>query len=136
MKNKQQLTKEIFLYLLFGGLTTLVNIVSYYGSSLFTDYRVATILAWVVSVLFAFITNKLYVFRSENASTKEFLPFLGARVLSLFMDLGVMIVFVDLFKQDDLLAKIIANVLVVIFNYIASKFFIFKDSVQERENAS
>ena len=128
-----RLKKEIISYLVFGVLTTLTNIVSYailsklYGM----DYKLATTIAWIISVLFAFITNKLFVFNSKgNNIAKEFLSFTFFRLLSYLMDLGIMIIMVEWANTDDLLAKIVGNVFVVIFNYFASKYVTFnkKDS--------
>lgn len=128
---------EVLLYLIFGGLTTLVNIVTYYvvANLIGMDYKIATTIAWLVAVLFAFVTNKAYVFKSEQSAWKELVPFVGARLLSYFLDIGTMIVLVDLMQVDDLLSKIAANVLVVLFNYVASKYFIFNDKTVQREEA-
>ncbi|WP_034773123.1 GtrA family protein [Caldibacillus thermoamylovorans] len=124
-------------YLIFGVLTTLVNIVTFwlFDDILEMDYKLATTIAWIVSVLFAFITNKLYVFNSKDmqiqAVLKELASFMFFRFLSYLLDLAPMIVCVELLKIDNLLAKILANVLVVIFNYFASKFVIFKKAKEE-----
>ena len=124
--------KEVISYLFFGVLTTLINILSYVVlSKLFeVDYKLATTIAWVISVLFAFITNKIYVFNSKETNivlvAKEFSSFTIFRLLSYLMDLGVMVLMVEWLKTDDLIAKIVANVFVVIFNYFASKYVIFK----------
>ena len=124
--------KEVISYLFFGVLTTLINILSYVIlSKLFeVDYKLATTIAWVISVLFAFITNKIYVFNSKETNivlvAKEFSSFTIFRLLSYLMDLGVMVLMVEWLKTDDLIAKIVANVFVVIFNYFASKYVIFK----------
>ena len=124
--------KEVISYLFFGVLTTLINILSYVIlSKLFeVDYKLATTIAWVISVLFAFITNKIYVFNSKETNivlvAKEFSSFTTFRLLSYLMDLGVMVLMVEWLKTDDLIAKIVANVFVVIFNYFASKYVIFK----------
>ncbi|WP_394238015.1 GtrA family protein [Niallia oryzisoli] len=126
--------KEIINYLIFGVLTTAVNIISFWIQDHYfdMDYRVATTTAWVLSVLFAFVTNKLYVFNSKQSDfhsvIKEFMSFLFFRLLSYLLDLFTMIILVEIFLADSLFAKIIANVLVVIFNYFASKFIIFKPS--------
>ena len=134
MKNK----KEIVSYLIFGILTTLVNIVSFWllNKIIGMDYRVATTIAWIVSVIFAFITNKLYVFNSTttgiNSLFKELFSFLFFRLLSYFLDLSLMIILIEFIKADSLIAKIIANVFVVVFNYFASKFVIFKPSNKQR----
>ena len=124
--------KEVISYLFFGVLTTLINILSYVVlSKLFeVDYKLATTIAWGISVLVAFITNKVYVFNSKETNivlvAKEFSSFTFFRLLSYLMDLGVMVLMVEWLKTDDLIAKIVANVFVVIFNYFASKYVIFK----------
>jgi len=130
MKNK----KEMFNYLLFGVLTTLVNIVSFavFDKWMGMDYKVATTIAWILSVLFAFITNKWYVFHSQSTNAlsllREFTSFLFFRGLSYLLDIGTMIFLIELLKADSMMAKIAANVLVVVFNYFASKYVIFKTS--------
>lgn len=124
--------KEKFLYLIFGALTTLINIIVYYFfvSILKMNYFIANVIAWFFSVIFAFVTNKIFVFRSDNNELKkifqEVATFLVARILSLFLDSGVMFIFVQLIRSNDILAKMISNVLVIIFNYFASKLIIFK----------
>lgn len=134
--------KEIFNYLLFGGLTTLVNIVTYYlfVTFLHVDYKVATTIAWIVSVLFAYITNKKYVFNSKHSTFaqvfKEFFYFMGFRILSYFIDIFSMILLVEVIHVNDLLAKIIANVIVVVFNYFASKYVIFKHKADVRQKTN
>jgi putative flippase GtrA len=133
--------KEIFNYLLFGGLTTLVNIVTYYlfVTLLHVDYKVATTIAWIVSVLFAYITNKKYVFNSSHSTLgqvfKEFFYFMGFRLLSYFIDIFSMILLVGVMHINDLFAKIVANVIVVVFNYFASKYVIFKKNVEPRKKS-
>lgn len=123
--------KEALLYLIFGALTTLVNILTYLlFTRLFTiDTYTSNIIAWIVSVLFAFITNKKFVFQSKDHSFKtmarESLSFLGFRLLSLGIDMGSMYAMISLWKWNDLIAKIIANIIVIVLNYIFSKLFVF-----------
>lgn len=120
------------LYLFFGGCTTLVNIVVY-----FLCYKIcgipnvpANILAWVFAVLFAFVTNKIWVFESRSLSfavlLKECAAFFAARILTGLLDIGIMFATVDHFHRSALIWKVISNIIVIIFNYIASKRFIFK----------
>ncbi len=117
-------------------MTTLVNIVTYYlfVTLLHVDYKVATTIAWIVSVLFAYITNKKYVFNSSHSTLgqvfKEFFYFMGFRLLSYFIDIFSMILLVGVMHINDLFAKIVANVIVVVFNYFASKYVIFKKNVE------
>ncbi|MDR7078843.1 putative flippase GtrA [Neobacillus niacini] len=127
-----KIKKEVVNYLVFGVLTTLINIVSYgILSKIFNmDFKLATTIAWILSVIFAFITNKIYVFNSKNLNvlliTKEFISFIFFRLLSYIVDIGMMIILVEWMKMDDLVSKILVNVIVVIVNYFASRYFVFK----------
>lgn len=124
---------KIFMYVLMGGFTTLVNIISYWISvqAFHLDYRIGTTIAWLAAVLFAYITNKKFVFESYTPTLKSRLTemgtFFGFRVLSFFMDLGVMIVLVSGIGMNGTIAKIWSNVIVLIANYVFSKWFIFKE---------
>lgn len=134
IKNKYLTENNIekISYLIFGGFTFLINLVSYlfFTNILKFNYMVASVFAWILAVIFAFITNKLFVFKSYskdlNVLFKETVSFFGFRILSLFMDLGTMFLCVQVIRMHDFLAKIIANVIVIIFNYFASKFIIFR----------
>ncbi len=138
--------KELLLYIVFGGGTTVVNFLAFalfqvlLGESL---YLFSNGLAWLAAVVFAYITNKLWVFESKSWQPKvlwrEIPPFLGARVLSFVIEEVGLFIFVDLMKFDtisltmagitlsgSLLAKLALAVIVVILNYFFSKLFIFK----------
>jgi len=124
--------KEVVLYCIFGGLTTVINIITYFMLSRFfnINYLISNIIAWVLSVLFAYVTNKIFVFRSKNTEfkyvIKELLAFIGCRLFSGLLDIGIMYIFVDIFKFNDFIIKIIANIIVIILNYVFSKVMIFK----------
>ena len=124
--------KEVILYLVFGGLTTLVNIVSYavFVRIINMGTVAGTSGAWLVSVIFAYITNKMFVFESKTDTfdllVKECVSFFGCRLTTGFLDVAIMYFSVDLLHFNDIVMKIISNVLVVILNYIFSKLFIFK----------
>lgn len=125
--------KELFFYGVFGVGATVINIVSYrvlantFGKKYFL---IANIIAWILAFIFAFITNKLFVFESKSweaqIAMKEFVGFLSARLATGILDTVLMWLFVSIISLDDTLSKIIINILVIIINYIASKFFIFK----------
>lgn len=127
--------REIVNYLVFGMITTLINLVSYalLTQLLNTDFKTATTIANLLAVLFAFITNKLYVFRSRDKNfiivTKELSSFLLSRLMSYGLDLVTMIILVEFLRFNDMVAKVIANILVIVFNYLASKFFVFRQLV-------
>lgn len=124
--------KEILNYLIFGVLTTLVNYVSYFGATkLFEiNYLVANVIAWFISVVFAYVTNKFWVFENKSVEIrylmKEIFLFVSARVMSGGMETLFLFVFVSLMRFDDGIVKIVASVFVVIFNYFFSKWIIFK----------
>ena len=122
--------KEVIMYLIFGVLTTLVNIITYYISTkiFLIDYQISNIIAWIISVTFAFITNKLYVFESKTNDKilKEIISFYSLRMFSLGIDIFTMYIMVSILSIDDLIAKVVANVIVIVINYITSKLITFK----------
>lgn len=124
--------KMPILYIFFGGLTTLVNMLAYflcYDMSHISNV-ISTIIAWVLSVLFAYITNKFYVFESKTVKKKallfEVFSFFGCRGITGLLDLGIMWLTVDILHYNGLLMKLISNVIVIILNYVVSKVFIFR----------
>ncbi|HEY5561712.1 MAG TPA: GtrA family protein [Clostridiaceae bacterium] len=126
--------KQQIMYLIFGGLTTIVNIIIY---SVFTRvFSFGTIesnvIAWVASVLFAYITNKLFVFHSKSLNmltiVKELTAFISCRLFSGIMDMSIMFIFVNLLDFNDIVIKIISNIFVIIVNYFLSKLVIFKNN--------
>lgn len=123
--------RELILYLIFGVLTTLVNYISWWVMEpFFASSTVPVTAAWIISVLFAYVTNRKFVFESKvtggKALLKELLSFLTARILSGVLDLCIMWVFADWLRFDNRVVKLVSNVFVVIFNYIASKLVIFR----------
>ena len=122
--------KEQLLYLFFGALTTAVSIGSF---ALFTvmipcDELVANVISWFLAVLFAFLTNRTWVFQS--ASDKGFwgqmLTFYLGRVTTLLIEEALLLIFVKWLMWDAMLVKIAAQIVVLILNYLISKLFIFK----------
>lgn len=121
--------KEIILYLIFGVLTTLVNIIVYFISTkvFLINYQLSNIVAWILSVTFAFITNKLYVFDSKETNfLKEAISFYTLRLFSLGIDILIMFIMVSLLNINDLISKIISNIIVIVINYFTSKLITFK----------
>ena len=128
--------KEIIMYLVFGVLTTLVNIVSFYiMDECNINLYVNNTIAWILSVLFAYITNKLFVFESKSLEPKvvikEGLSFFGFRLISYFMDMLCIFIMVDIFSINKMISKIVGNVIVIIANYIFSKLFIFRKDTKQ-----
>ena len=123
--------REFLSYVFFGVLTTVVNYVSYLLlAPLFSTTTIPTAIAWALSVIFAYVTNRIFVFRSQargfRALAWEILTFFGARLLSGVLDAGIMWIFADRLKLNDKVVKLASNVFVVIFNYVASKLVIFR----------
>ena len=125
------LNRETISYLIFGVITTGINIGIYkLCTTVHIVYWLSTIIAWVIALIFAFVTNKIFVFESKNMQSalvfKEAVSFVGARLVSGLCDLGFMIFAVEIIHMNDFIAKIITNVFVVVINYLFSKLVIFK----------
>lgn len=127
--------KDIFWYGFFGGLTTIVNIIIFY---LFSDvlslhYMIANTIAWIVAVLFAYVTNRTWVFKSKvkgvKAVFKELLIFMWFRLLSLGMEMVILFVMIDLLGIKEMITKLVTQIVVIVANYIFSKWIIFKKPV-------
>lgn len=124
--------KDMIPYAVFGILTTMFNIATYWCMAhlIGLNWFISTIIAWVVAVAFAYLTNRKWVFHSKVKSTKgivkEIVMFFGCRFLTEILDLLCMYVFVDFLQLNDILIKFIANIMVIIANYVASKMVIFK----------
>lgn len=124
--------REVISYCIFGAGTTIVNIVVYYvcAHPLNISTVLSTCIAWVLSVLFAYITNKIWVFQSKTTGIKEIIKellfFFACRFLTGLLDVGIMYMTVDRLHLDDMIMKVISNVVVIIINYLASKILIFK----------
>ena len=128
---KKIFNKEVILYLIFGVLTTLVDFIVFYISNktLNIHYVIATCLAWVFAVLFAYVTNKIFVFsaiKNKHNIFKEMFYFFFLRLASLALSIIFMVIMVDFLSIPEVLSKILVNVFVVIANYFFSKIFIFK----------
>ena len=126
--------KEIINYLIVGGLTTLVCLSIYY-LSVFTflnpqnpiELQIANILSWIAGVVFAYFTNRKFVFNSNNLNKlKEASKFTVSRLITLLLDMVIMLIGVTLLKFDDKIIKIISQIFVIVGNYVFSKLFVFK----------
>ncbi len=123
---------SIMMYLVMGGITTLINIVSFwfFASFLNWDYRIANTIAWILSVLFAYLSNKKYVFESYTPTWKDKLreatSFFGFRFLTYLVDMLMMVVFISMLNVNETWSKIWVNVIVLVLNYVFSKWIIFK----------
>lgn len=121
--------EEIINYLIFGVLTTLVSILSYAFFTRFInlDYVLSNILSWILSVTFAFFTNRKYVFKTSSSNNvKDMFKFYLSRLTSLGIELVIMYILVTLLSLNDMISKIIVQFIVIVLNYVLSKLFVFK----------
>lgn len=127
--------EEIIVYLIVGVLTTIVSwgacwVAEVLGLDSQIEWQNAVIntIGWVAGVLFGYVTNRKYVFKSTNPQImKEFISFAGGRVSTWILDIVIMYVAVNLIQMNYWIAKIfISSVLVMIANYVLSKLFVFK----------
>ena len=112
--------KEVLLYLFFGVLTTVVSI----------NELIANVISWVLAVLFAFFTNRIWVFAAPTKTVEEFMKqlvsFAGGRVLTLVIEEIILLVFITMLHFNSMLIKFIAQVVVIILNYVISKLLVFR----------
>lgn len=144
--------KEVILYIIFGVLTTLVNYIVYFGcKAVHIPYQPATVVAWIAAVTFAYVTNRIWVFESKNrgakAVFKEIVLFVGARLFSLVLELIIMYIGMDLLLAGEhtidllgktlplgeFITKTIAQIVIIISNYIFSKLIIFRKKREKDE---
>lgn len=139
MKKIKRLYKkyqEIINYLIVGVLTTVVSLATYYACVLTFlnpdnafELQVANVISWVCAVAFAYVTNRIFVFKSKSKNfVKEISSFVSARVLTLFSDMLIMFLMVTVMGANDKVAKLVVQVVVTILNYVFSKLFVFKKS--------
>lgn len=130
--------KEVIFYIFFGVLTTVVNYVTYF---IFTrefnaNFLLSNIVAWLFSVIFAYITNKIWVFHSNKRNIidliKEVSLFISARIFSGILDTVLLFLFYNYLGINDFVVKIFNGILVVILNYFFSKLVIFRKQKEEQ----
>ncbi len=130
--------EEIVNYLFFGVLAFIVNMAAYWlaAQAIGADkdhpllVSIATFIAWIVSVVFAYWTNHSFVFKTKLNGTrelmKEFMGFVGARVITGVLEQIIMLVMTDLLDINDMISKMVCNFIVILCNYAFSKLFVFK----------
>lgn len=128
---------EVIAYLFFGALTTLINLVTFWFLSTVFNLEtvIATVIAWIIAVVFAFITNKIWVFKSKSKNTRETTReaamFTIARLVTLGVEVFLMWLMVDNLKQDKLLWKLLCNVVTIVLNFVFSKLIVFKKKEEQ-----
>lgn len=126
--------KEVIRYLVVGVLTTVVSLGVYYALVLTVldpkkplQLQAANIISWIAAVTFAYLANRIFVFRSVNTDIQaEAMAFVTARVGTLLMDMVIMFLLVTVLEQSDKIAKLVVQVVVTIANYVFSKVFVFR----------
>lgn len=125
---------EIIRYLIVGVLTTFISLLTYYvlvctifNPNIVLELQIANTISWIISVIFAYFTNKKYVFKANNdSSINEIISFYLSRIFVLIIDMLLMYIFVSLLKFDDKITKLIVQIFVIVSNYFFSKFIVFK----------
>ena len=134
MKEIIKRNREIISYLIIGVLTTIVSLISYYllTTTILSpnnplELTIANIISWIISVLFAYITNRKYVFQSKDKNIlKEASKFTLSRVTTLIIDILLMFIFVSILHFNDKIIKLLVQIIIIILNYIFSKLLVFK----------
>ena len=131
--NLYKKNEEIINYLIFGFLTTFIGLFVYFILTIsildpnnYIELQIANIISWICSVIFAYFTNRRYVFKSNNGKLKEGIKFFIARVFTLLLDMLIMGIGVSILKFNDRIIKIISQVVIIISNYLISKILVFK----------
>ena len=132
---KNDKIREIIAYLIIGFLTTVLNLVVYYVcTTWFLDpekiinVEIANVIAWTIAVIFAYVTNRVIVFRSKDDKVlKEGIKFFLGRIFTLLLELALMALMVSVIRMNDKIAKIICQLVIIVGNYIISKIFVFKN---------
>lgn len=129
--------REQLLYLFFGGLTFLVSVLSFAALISFAHLNelIANVISWILAVLFAFFTNRIWVFQSPTKGCHEFIKqmgsFFGGRVVTLLIEELILLVFISTLHFPSMVVKIIAQVIVIVLNYVISKLFVFRTKKEE-----
>ena len=133
--------KEIVNYIIFGVIATAINIGVFAILNLLLGenlYLISNILAIIASVLFQYFSNKFFVFERKTLSKKEtfmeFIKFISARAFTAVLDMVIMLIGVSLLNVSEILMKVITNIIVVILNYVLSKFFVFKKTAKNKKS--
>ena len=124
----EQDQSELFRYLFFGACSMILNFGCFRLCVMAMHYQAANLISWIITVLFVFLTNKYWVFKSEAKDRwkHELLCFTGVRIATLIMEVLLMALFIEMLLWNEMFAKIIVQIVVVIMNYILSKYLVFR----------
>ncbi len=126
--------RELITYIIAGAMTTVISLGSFFLLTLFfldpkknIELSIANVISWILAVTFAYFINRYVVFRSKEENIpKEMAKFYIARLGSLLLDIIFMLFFVNVVGMDHKVAKLLVQILILITNYLLSKFLIFK----------
>ncbi len=120
--------KEQLLYLFFGALTTFLNLFVFWVCVKYLPPLWANVIAWIAGVVFAYVTNRIWVFASKSEKLmKEFISFTLGRLATLGLEELILWVGIEVLSIKTMIVKIVAQILVIIGNYLVSKWFVFKE---------
>lgn len=125
--------QEGMRYLVFGGISTIINIIVFaLLEKIGFSTLISNLMAWIISLIFAYFTNKMCVFYSKAITKKDLLKeitsFFSFRIITLIIDEVYMYITIDAMHFNSLLMKIISNIIVVVLNFVFSKIFIFNNN--------
>lgn len=126
--------EEFIRYIIIGVLTTVVSLLTYYllvytifNPNIPFELQITNIISWIVSVTFAYFTNRTFVFKSEyKTNFKEVMEFYLSRISTLLLEMLLMFLFVTILHFNDKIIKLVVQVIVILANYVLSKFVVFK----------
>ncbi|GHP14735.1 cell wall teichoic acid glycosylation protein GtcA [Lentilactobacillus fungorum] len=133
--------QELIAYAFWGVATTVINVVVFWLLHNFTswNYIINATIAWILSVLFSYLTNKAYVFHSPSESLMsdflEMISFFGGRLATLFLEFLMLWIGITLMHQNQILVKIVENVIVIAINYFWSKWLVFRNSQNQKSTS-
>ncbi|MCH4240248.1 MAG: GtrA family protein [Oscillospiraceae bacterium] len=131
-------SKEMILYIVFGVFTTALNLAIYFvlTEAMHTDEALAYFIAWIIAMLFAFVTNKRYVFESKTKARKAVLfelgTFAAGRLMTFAVGEAMIIIFVQHLRQSNVIWKLITNVIEIAGNWLVSKFITFRKKTEQK----
>lgn len=120
--------EEVVNYLVTGVIGTIISIFSYWIlRKLNIDIVASNVISWIITVIVMYVLNRIFVFKSKSESIfREFFMFMLARLFTLFLETGVIILVADVLHGSDMIGKVLGQIVVIVTNYLLSKFIIFK----------
>lgn len=132
--------EEIWNYLISGGLGVVISVGSFWLCRVIgLDIIPSNVISWIIAVLSMYVTNKFFVFKTKCNTKKElfieFISFIGARVSTLVIETAIIYVGAEVMHINEIIVKVIAQVVVIVLNYVFSKLWIFKNKKENKKNS-